>query len=260
MLYLTFHLLELYWRVFHLFLSLIAGFLLFNSYFLEMLLFILDSSHIPSLLITSPIDSLQSYLFLSLASSLYFICLPLLCFHSFMFLRPSFPADSWVKFTPLLFGLMFYLAFRLTFQLLPFILFILLSPYQNLEISNIIYWVPSLQGILSFFFFLLSFSLFCLFSPLFIVWFVYNLCKDVFTRQLKFISLLRSRLYLLFALLVLISFLTPPDLISLLLFSLPILLILESSSFVIILLFVYYNNTFLDPRDGGMAHLHNSPP
>lgn len=244
MIYLTFHIIELNWRIFHLFISLITGFLLFNSYFLEMLLFILDSSHIPSLLISSPIDSLQSYLFLSFASSFFFICLPLLFFHSFMYLRPSFPEGSWVNWTPFFFCLLLLLAWWITGLLLPFLIFILLSPYQNLEISNILYWVPSLQGVLTFYFFLLSLTLFCLFTPFFLVLFVFNLCKDKKTRQYKWKSLLRSRLFLLFALLVLISFLTPPDLITLLLISMPIILILESSSFVILLLFVYYNKAF----------------
>ncbi len=241
MLYLTFHLLELYWRVFHLFLSLIAGFLLFNSYFLEMLLFILDSSHISSLLISSPLDCLQSYLFLSLASSFFFIFLPLLTLHSFLFLRPSFPGvgagGAFILF------ILHFLAWGLTSTVLPFLLYILLSPYQNLEISNILYWVPSLQGVLSFFFFLLSFSLFCIFTPLFIIIIVYNQCKDQVKRQLKWKSLFRSRLYLLFALLLLLSFLTPPDLLSLLFFSFPLIFLLESTSFVILLLLAYYNYT-----------------
>ena len=263
MLNITFHFKELNWRIFHLFISLIAGFLLFNSYFLEMLLFILDSSNIPSLLISSPIDSIQSYLFLSIASSFYYICLPLLFYHSFMYLRPSFPEGSWILLTPIFFCLLLFLAWWITSLSLPFIIRILLSPYGNLEMSNILYWVPSLQGVLSFYFFLLSFTLFCMFSPLFLIIFVFNYCKHNKTRQNQFKSFLRYRLFLFFPLLLLLSFLTPPDIITLILVSGPIILILEFSSIVILLFFVYYNFAPLGSRAApplppplGFSHLY----
>ena len=234
--HLSFHFYEFLYRLFYPLISLIFTFFLCTSYHLELLLTILSSTNSESSLfiISNPLDSLYTYFYLSLFISSFYIGLPLLLIQLYLFIRPSLffnnrPfIDLSVLFSSLL---LFLLTNTISLKILQLFISLLQEPIKNIGQSSLLLWLPNIKNIVELYTFITLILFVYLISPLFLIY-----LQHKYGLLGKF---LQKRQYMYYIVILVISIITPPDIITLLVMSVPFIVLIEGSYFMSLVLTAY---------------------
>lgn len=231
----SFHLYELIWRIiwYPLLFSSISLIIL-GTNFKVVLFYLLSNANIPFLLLTNPLDGIWSYLSLIVVTTMGLIFFPLLIVQFYFYIRPAlvFLNSSYTWEIILLSLLLFFPLFswKISWIILPKVIEILISPiFGNKDLNLFIYWTPQLNSIISLYYYITIFTWIVLLTPIIII-----------TVQIKrgnpigkpiFNSIGDFRPWVLFFILFVLAIITPPDLLTLLIISIPLIIIFEISIF-----------------------------
>lgn len=254
----TFHLSELFWRIFYPLLFSFFSFFLFGFYFKEIIYFIVcNKAQISFLILTNPLEGIYSYLSLATFLAIILIGLPILIINLYLYIRPSLIFNSSSSYfneflVIFLFISLPLISVLLSLKILPYAINILISPIFGNKEFNImfIYWVPQISSIISLFITLTISSLIYILIPIFIIFIQIKLGNP--RKKAIWKAIIKYRQITIWIILTFIAIITPPDLITLIITGIPIILILEISFYMTLIVLKY------SVGDSSRSNLHES--
>lgn len=241
----SFHIYEFFWRIFYILLPSFLSFLMLGAYFKEVsFYFICIKADLSFIILSHPFEGFLSFLSFSSFLSIFLIFLPLLILHLYIYFRPirliyrtkrgELLGMTFMAFLPII-------SFYLALILLPSAIKILISPLfgKNTMNSLFIFWVPQIKGIINLLILLSFFIFIYLLIPIILISLQIlfgNPHSQFFYKEMG-----KWRPMTIIIIMTGISIITPPDLITLLITGLPLILLLELTFFISLIVFKYFS-------------------
>ncbi len=233
---------ELWLRLIYVIISMLLSFLIYTNYFSTIFYMWLSQTGVPYIIITNPMEGVSSFLYLGIFWIIITNGLPFCIIQIYLYIRPGMitslsPLD--LVYMGIIASIIPIIIIKLsTVILLPKTIKFLLSPYFAFEHSNFAYLAPSISSILNIYFFLVLFTIIGILIPLIAI--LIQIKKGNAEKRVLLGRIAEK--YRPISILVIsttISIVTPPDLITLLVLTVPLIIYLELTYLITIIIYNY---------------------